>query len=280
MTPSNSHQLDDRHPMSITDTVPWRIAPEELERLFQLKYGDPAATGWSPRRRFAFGYYQPADHYEALVNKLVTAETDWIDIGGGSALFPDNEPLSKLLSERARRLVAVDPSDNLDSNPYPDERAKCMIEDYQTTAQFDLATFRMVAEHITNPESVVNALNRLLRPHGMVVIFTVNRWSPVTMVSSLVPFGLHHPIKQLFWAGDEEDTFPTAYRMNTREQLRTVFAAGGFEERYFAYVDDLSVFGRFKSLNYAELVAWRALKGLRLKYPENCLLGVYEKAGD
>ena len=248
--------------------------------MFRLKYGDPATTGWSPRRRFEFGYYQPADYYEALIEKLVTADTDWIDIGGGGALFPDNQPLSKLLSERARRLVAVDPSDNLDSNPYPQERAKCMIEDYQTSAQFDLATFRMVAEHITNPATVVNALNRLLRPHGMVVIFTVNRWSPVTMVSSLVPFSLHHPIKKLFWEGDEEDTFPTAYLMNTREQLQSVFAAGGFEERYFAYLDDLSVFGRFKSLNYVELAGWRAMNGLGMTYPENCLLGVYEKSGN
>ena len=171
--------------------TPARIAPEDLRQLFRLKYGDPATTGWSPRRRFEFGYYQPADYYEALVEKLVTAETDWIDIGGGGALFPDNHPLSKLLSERARRLVAVDPSDNLDSNPYPQERAKCMIEEYQTSAQFDLATFRMVAEHITNPASVVNTLNRLLRPHGLVVIFTVNRFSPVTMVSSLYHFRSH-----------------------------------------------------------------------------------------
>lgn len=255
------------------------IAAQDLQQQFRLKHGDPATTGWSPRRRFKFGYYQPADHYEALVTKLVTAETEWIDIGGGNALFPDNQPLSNLLAQRARRLVVVDPSDNLDTNPFPHERAKCLIEEYQTHDQFDLATFRMVAEHVTHPEAVVGALNRLLRPHGTVVIFTVNRWSPVTVVSSLFPFWLHHPIKKLFWDGDEEDTFPTAYKMNTREQLKSVFAAGGFTERYFAYVDDLSVFGRFKTLNYVELSAWKALQRLSMRYPENCLLGVYEKAG-
>lgn len=253
---------------------------QDLQQLFELKYGDTSKIGWSPRRRSEFGYFLPAEHYEALVNNLVTPETEWIDIGGGGALFPDNKPLSQLLSQRARKLVAVDPSDNLDSNPYAQERAKCMIEDYRTDAQFDLATFRMVAEHITNPASVVTALNRLLRPHGKVVIFTVNRWAPVTVVSSLVPFGLHHPIKKLFWGGEEEDTFPTAYRMNTREQLRAVFAAGGFEERDFAYVDDLSVFSRFKTLNYLELMAWRGLKSVGMRYPENCLLGVYEKVGN
>ena len=256
------------------------ITSQELYKLFLLKHDDLERTGWSPRRRLRFDYYQPADYYEALVNKLVTAATDWLDVGGGGALFPSNQPLSQLLSERARRLVVVDPSDNISSNPFPHERAKCLIEEYQTNDRFHLATLRMVAEHITNPSSVVRTLNRLLQERGRVVIFTVNRWSPVTVLSSLLPFGFHHPIKKLFWDEKEEDTFPTVYKMNTRRQLRELFRDCGFEERYFTYLDDLSVFARFKSLNYVELLAWQTLKQLHLPYPENCLLSVYEKTQD
>ncbi|MBI5851029.1 MAG: class I SAM-dependent methyltransferase [Planctomycetes bacterium] len=255
-----------------------RITEQDLDELFRLKHGDPETTGWSPRRRYRFGYHQPADHYEAMVRKLVTPETDWIDIGGGGALFPDNQPLSKLLSERARRLVVVDPSDNIERNPFPHERVKCLIEDYQTEDRFDLATMRMVAEHITDPPSVVRTLSRLLRPGGNVVLFTVNRWAPVSVVSSLTPFWLHHPIKKLFFAEeDEKDTFPTVYRMNTRRRLKELFAECGFEERCFVRLDDLSVFARWKVLNYLELSAWRVLRRLRLGYPENCLLGVYRR---
>ena len=256
------------------------ITAQDLQELFLLKHGDPGRTGWSPRRRLRFGYYQPADYYEALVNKLVTAKTDWIDIGGGAALFPHNRPLSQLLSERAHRLVVVDPSDNIDRSPFPHERVRCLIEQYQTNDQFDLATLRMVAEHITNPSSVVQTLNRLLRQRGMVIIFTVNRWSPVTLVSNLFPFRLHYHIKKLFWGGEEKDTFSTVYRMNTRRRLKTLLGNYGFQERYFAYLDDLAVFSRFKFANYVELLVWRTLKRLHLRYPENCLIGVYEKTQD
>jgi len=253
------------------------LVASDLKQLFVLKYGDPATTGWSPRRRLAFGYYLPADHYEALISKLVTPETDWIDVGGGGALFPDNEKLSDMLAKRARNLVVVDPSENIAVNPFPHRRARCLIEDFETDEQFDLATLRMVAEHITDPPAVARKLNQLLRRDGLVVILTVNRWSPVTLVSQALPFGLHHPIKQMFWGGEEEDTFPTAYKMNTRRQLRNLMSAHGFEEQHFAHLDDLSAFGQFKHLNYVELRVWRALKALDLKYAENCLLGVYRK---
>lgn len=249
----------------------------ELKELFFLKYGDPATTGWSPRRNYEFGYYWPADHYEALVSKLVTPDTDWIDVGGGSALFPHNAALSDRLARRARHLVVVDPSDNIAVNPFPHHRAKCLIEDYETDQQFDLATLRMVAEHITNPPAVARKLNQLVRRGGRVVIFTVNRWSPVTLVANALPFGLHYPIKKMFWGGEEEDTFPTAYKMNTRRQLRELMSGHGFDEEYFAYLDDLSVLGNFKRLNYLELRAWQALNMVGLRYPENCLLGMYQK---
>ena len=257
-----------------------RITAEDLRRNFVLKHGALETTGWAPRRRLRFGYHPPADHYETLINKLVTEYTDWIDVGGGGALFPNNETLARVLSERARRLVGVDPSDNIDTNSFLHEHVKCRIQEYKTNEQFDLATLRMVAEHIMYPTSVIRALNRLLRHSGVVVVFTVNRWSPVTMVSRLLPFALHHPVKKIFWGSEEKDTFPTVYKMNTRKHLKKLFADNGFEEKLFAYLDDLSVFGRFKLLNYAELFMWQILKGLRLSYLENCLLGVYEKIHD
>lgn len=266
--------------MPAEDSRQLHITSQELYELFLLKHGDPSRSGWSPRRRLRFGYYEPADYYEALVNKLVTAETDWVDVGGGGALFPNNRQLSQLLSKRAHRVTVVDPSDNIDTSSFAHERVKCLIEEYQATYQFDLATLRMVAEHIVNPLAAVQTLNRLLRPHGKVVIFTVNRWSPVTLLSNALPFSLHHPIKKMFWTGEADDTFPTVYKMNTRQCLRTLFSANGFRERYFAYVDDLSVFSSFTVLNYVELLSWRMLKRLHLGYPENCLLGVYEKVQD
>jgi SAM-dependent methyltransferase len=253
------------------------ITRQDLFNLFVMKYGNPETTGWSPRRRLGFNYFHPAEYYEALVGGLVSKSTDWIDVGGGQSLFPSNASLAQTLSRRARRLVGVDPSENISANPYLHERMQCRIEDYQTDARFDLATLRMVAEHITEPRRLIRSLQRLLCPGGLVVILTPYLWSPSTMMSRLLPFTLHAPIVRFFWGADDDDVFPTVYQMNTRKQLAGLFKDSGFQEQYFAYLDDLAIFGRFKRLSYLELLLRSALQKLHIRYPETCLLAVYQR---
>ena len=244
---------------------------------FRIKHGDPEKTGWSPRRRFRFGYHRPEDVYESLVSRLVRENIAWIDVGGGGSLFPHNPSLARDLADRCRLLVGVDPSDNVRDNPFLHERAQCFIEDYETEHRFDLATLRMVAEHVTEPDRVVGKLAELLAPGGRALIFTVNLWAPLTVMSRVTPFWLHYPLKKIFWGGEEKDTFPTVYRMNTRRRLREQFEAGGFREVLFGHADDCSTFGSINALNLLELSVWRCFRALGLRYPENCLIGVYER---
>ena len=96
----------------------------------------------------------------------------------------------------------------------------------------------------------------------------------------MLPFRWHHPIKRVFWGGDERDTFPVRYRMNTRSELRRLFQAAGFEECFFAKRDDLSAFSRFRWLNFLELTMWKLCSSVGLTYPENCLLAVYRKRAE
>jgi 2-polyprenyl-3-methyl-5-hydroxy-6-metoxy-1,4-benzoquinol methylase len=257
-----------------------RPSDVELDQLFLQKYGHVRETGWSPRQRHTFGYYLPADIYEALLTRVIAPGCDWLDVGGGRHIFPENAGLSRTLADRCATVVAIDPSDNVRENPYVHERVQSILEEYQTERTFDVATLRMVAEHVVEPERMVQALHRLLRPSGVVVIFTVHSQSPLTILSRALPFRWHHPIKKLFWGGEEEDTFPVQYKMNSRPVLRRLFEAHGFREVSFAYLDDLSTLGQFRIGSYLELCWWRALKALGLRYPENCLLGVYQKARD
>lgn len=95
------------------------------------------------------------------------------------------------------------------------------IEQYQTDEVFDIATLRMVAEHISDPESVIESLNRLMRPGGCVVIYTPNKWSLMSMVASIIPDNLHASVVRIFSPRrQDEDVFPTCYKMNTKRTLR------------------------------------------------------------
>jgi 2-polyprenyl-3-methyl-5-hydroxy-6-metoxy-1,4-benzoquinol methylase len=257
---------------------PMDFTRQDINEVFNLKHGDLSLGGWSPRLARRFGYFSPDDIYETIVAKLVERETTWLDVGCGSDIFPSNRTVAQLLSERCELLVGVDPSENVEANPFVHQRFKGMLEDYMTDIRFDLVTLRMVAEHVTNPQGALEALSRLVKPGGKVVIYTVNKWAPVTIVSALVPFSLHHRIKRFFWDTDEKDTFPTAYLMNTRQQLQRQFSAAGFLEVHFEYLDDCRTLGKWPVGKAAELIAWKIARALGLHYPETCLLGVYEMA--
>ena len=167
----------------------------------------------------------------------------------------------------------MDPSPNIHDNPYVHERAEAGIEEYTAAEPFDLLTLRMVAEHITRPADAVRAMARLVRPGGRVVVYTIHKFSPVSLAAWALPFGLHHPIKKLIWRTDEKDTFPVAYRMNTRRALRGQFAAHGFREGLFAPLDDCRTFARFGGLNHAELLARRGVRAFGLGYRKRACSG-------
>jgi SAM-dependent methyltransferase len=255
-----------------------KVTARDLERVFQNKYGDDvAAMAWGPRIRSRFGHFTPDDYYEATVSRLVTSGCVWLDVGSGRHVFPSNRRLARKLGERCGVLVGVDPDETINENDVVHERVQQRVEEFRSERAFDIVTLRMAAEHVTDPEGVAAALARLTGPGGRVVVYTINRWSPVPMITWLTPFRWHHLLKQLLWHTERKDTFPVAYRMNTRRALREVFGKHGFREAEFGYLDDCRTFGGMWGMQVVELCVWRCLRALRIRYPENCLLGVYER---
>jgi 2-polyprenyl-3-methyl-5-hydroxy-6-metoxy-1,4-benzoquinol methylase len=248
-----------------------------MRQLAEFKHGPFDSAGWGVSLRHRLGYFSPDDYYEAVLDSLVSRDTEWLDVGGGSAVFPSNPKLARQLADRARRLVAVDPSSNVTKNQFAHEQYQVLLEDYPNERQFDLATARMVVEHVTNPESFVGQLGRLVRLGGKVVVYTVNRWAPMTILSGCTPMGVHHAAKGLLWNTEEKDTFPVTYLMNTRVRLNSLFVEAGFRETHFYRLDDCRTLAKWKMTLAAELVVWKMLRSVRIGYPESCLLGVYQR---
>lgn len=245
--------------------------------VYRLKTGGSGVQGWSPRLRQWFGYFTPDECYEALLHRLISSDTEWLDVGCGHGLFPSNKPLSEMLSTRCRLLVGVDPSPNIDNNKLVHEKAKCTIEQYRTDRQFDVISLRMVAEHIPDPEAAIAAFTRLTKLNGRVVIYTVSRWALSSLVAAASPMAFHHFAKRILWGTKPEDTFPTVYRMNTRSRLRRLFESGGFQEEEFLFLDDCRSLAKWRLGTAVELSVWRALRSIGLLYFDICVLGVYRK---
>ena len=248
-----------------------------LPDILELKYGPNDRQGWGPRLRAAFGYVTPDDVYEATVFGLVEKTTSWLDVGCGRYVFPSNRAAARLLSQRCQILVGIDPSDNITENEIVHLREQTFVEDYHPNRQFDLITLRMVAEHIRNPESAVQALSRLTNRGGRIVIYTVSKWAPVSILAAVTPTYVHKVAKRVLWQSEDKDTFPVVYRMNTRRDLAHQFEANGFIEERFEHLDDCRLFLRWYALNYLELSMLRLLRGAGLSYPESCILAIYRK---
>lgn len=256
------------------------IAPPdyaELMNVYNVKYyrfGDP---GWGPRMRLASNYFQPDDHYEALVARLVTPGCLWADVGCGRDIFPSHPDLARELCERAEYVLGIDPDPNILENDYITEGFQGLIEECDTVRRFDLITLRMVAEHIVDPEAALRKLVELLKPGGSLVIYTPHKWAPMSVVASIVPFALHNPLKRVIWQSESRDTFPTAYRMNTRRDLSGYASVFGLKEAYFDILDDCRVTNRFRIPNWIELKLRRMFNFFGMHYPERCILAVYVK---
>lgn len=247
-----------------------------VEEVFLARHGGRGGClGRNPAICWRHGYFTPDVVYEFTVAELIQPATAWLDVGGGRDIFPSNEKLADLLATRCRLLVSVDPSENVLENHFAHERVRCLVEDYQTDYRFDIATMRMVAEHIEEPDRSITALYRLVKPGGCVVVYTVNKWSPSSVVAALTPMGAHHTVKRFLWNTEERDTFPVFYRMNTHRQMKSAFQRNGFEEERFEYLNDCRSFAKWRFTFTAEILAAKLLKVAKVPYPENCLLGLY-----
>lgn len=84
----------------------------------------------------------------------------------------------------------------------------------------DLAVSDFVLEHVTDPEPFVAELVRTLRPGGVFLARTVNRYSLLALAARLVPNRAHARALEVVQPGRwAEDVFPTRYFMNTRRAL-------------------------------------------------------------
>ena len=248
---------------------------QDLEYVTALRYSDVKVVGWEPRMRRRYGYYTPDDYYEALMLNVIREGAAWLDVGCGCDLFPNNAQLAVALSQKCSLLVGVDPDPAVKRNPFIHDYFHGPIEKYSSSSRFDVITMRMVAEHLADPQAVIEVFSKLLKPSGVLVVYTVNKWAAVPVLTKLLPFRFHQPIKKILWGTKEEETFPTWFRLNTQKALAKSLSKIGLEEQLFMYLDDCRAFARFRSLHFLELSLWRLLRLFKLRHYDNCLLGMY-----
>jgi SAM-dependent methyltransferase len=137
-------------------------------------------------------------------------------------------------------------------------------------ASVDLIISRSVFEHLVDPAAVYAEMARVLRPGGNLLFLTANMWDYGTLVARMVPNRFHAKVVKAVEGRDEEDTFPTAYRSNTRSAVERLAAGAGLQVRQFEYLSQYPNYLMFNGLAffvgmcYEKLISrWEILRALR-----------------
>lgn len=182
-------------------------------------------------RKFYANSPHPYQIYEQRVDHLLTSDAVLLDAGCGRTV-----PVLKKYLGRARRLIGVELVDFTEVPAGIDTYNADLCAIPLADASVDLIMSRSVFEHLTDPDSVYKEFARILRPGGAVVFLTANMWDYGTLVARLVPNRFHARIVRQVEGRMEEDTFPTAYRTNTRTDVDRLAASAGLHVESFEYL--------------------------------------------
>jgi SAM-dependent methyltransferase len=172
------------------------------------------------------GFVNGTQEFWDLCSAHVPRGAEILEIGAG----PTNKTSSFLSTMGQVDGVDVDPDARTNSHlrrayVVEDERFPC------SDASYDACVSNFVLEHVQSPSLHLSEVKRVLRPGGVYVFRTPNRWHYVALVSNLTPHWFHelvaNRLRRLPHAA--HDPYPTYYRLNTRRAVEHEARAAGLE---------------------------------------------------
>ena len=155
----------------------------------------------------------------------------WLDIGAGHKIHGGwLEVTPEELAERAGYFAGCDiGQDVLDHPLLEDARIADAGNLPWEDAIFDLVSANMVVEHLADPPAVLREVRRVLKPGGKFVFVTPNLNHPVVRTALVVPPRVRRWYRMLVEGAEDEDVFPTLYRLNTCPAVVQAASASGLD---------------------------------------------------
>lgn len=153
----------------------------------------------------------------------------------------------------AKFVAGIDPEPAVFENPYLDE-AK-ILELPKAVIPYDDDTFDVVfadnvMEHVADPIVTFREIRRVLKPGGVFLAKTPNKWHYMPMIARCTPTAFHRAVNRRR-GREAHDTFPTCYRCNSSGDVRALAAQSDMEVRTIRRIEGRPEYLRFNALTYA-----------------------------
>lgn len=186
---------------------------------------------WPPSVRKLLSEYYPdySPHYfRDLLIRSLAPSMHVLEIGAGSGRNNQNHFELRGL---CARYVGVDPEQAVLSNPHLDEGHQASAESLPfEDNSFDLIFHNFVAEHFPDPLACNREIARVLKPAGLLLFQTPNRFYYSCIAASLTPDWFHKFYVKRFGSGrSQNEVFSTFYRLNDTKTISTQLSACGFQ---------------------------------------------------
>lgn len=180
----------------------------------------------------------PVRHFASWVAESTPPGADVLNVGGGcnaSGAFPR-------IRARAGLVVAVDPSARVLDNSDADETHQLTLEEFSLTHadRFDVAFAVFVLEHVADPVQFTEAAARVLRPGGVFMAITLNRWHYFGLTTWLASrLGVDEWLLRRVRDPRQVEAyhFHTEYRLNTIRGISRHLERAGFTDVDFRVWD-------------------------------------------
>ncbi len=200
--------------------------------------------------------------FKDILTELVNDETEWLDLGCGHQLIPawlKGEDNSGELSSRAKGLVGIDfDYDSLVKNKTISNKVRGDIKKLPfKDGSFNLVTSNMVVEHLEYPEPQFEEIARVLKPDGLFVFLTPRYTLRMSVAHRILNDSIKRVLIRLLEGRDDDDIFPTYYRVNSPEDIKRLCLSARLEVEKINMIESISVFYLVPPLALIDLVASR-----------------------
>lgn len=175
-------------------------------------------------------YPNHKDHWDNALFRDYLLDKMWpshvvLDYGAGRGVLQEMH-----FKGLVKRVAGVDIDETVLGNPFLDE---AKVLPYPSNRipydenSFDLVFSANVMEHVQKPDICFKKIYRVLKPGGLFISKTPNKWHYVPAIARATPHSLHILYNKLR-GREERDTFPTVYKCNTPKAFMCYAQGAGF----------------------------------------------------